>query len=189
MKTVIKPRHLLSLPALALAYAVFLVWWLNRDEGQSRRVANAFPDAANQARTKPAAMPLPAASGRSGRSGDPEKNATTGRLQSVAAGTGRRNFIPAQPVQSSEFSAFKPVLYTEGQPFYEGEPVTAYAGNGVMAQFIDRMKTALPTVQAESIIQAFPCAARMPSQNAPPGFTGQSHFAIHECLLCQKIAG
>ncbi len=124
MKIAIKPSHLISLPALALAYAVFLIWWLNRDEGQSRLVANAFPDTVNQAETKPAAMLLADASRRPA-SDDSEKNAAVTDRRYKAA-----NALSAQPVQPSELYAFKPVLYTEGQPFYEGEPVTAYVRVG-----------------------------------------------------------
>ncbi len=124
MKTTVKPRHLI-IPALALAYAGFLIGWLNRGDAKRSVVSRSTGEAA----AKPASALLAGGTG-AGKSGSAGNNAMKNEpgidRRHNKVGTAAR----AEPVQSAELPRFKPVLYTEGQPFYEGEPVTAYVRVG-----------------------------------------------------------
>lgn len=118
-----KSRHFI-IPTLALAYAAFLVWWLNR--GEEERTADSRPGAETAATSVPALLADRKGSGKiGGASGKDSK--VTARRDSTNDGTTR---APAKPVQAGELTAFEPVRYTEGQPLYEGEPVMAYVRVG-----------------------------------------------------------
>ncbi len=121
MKASVKPSRLI-VPALALAYAAFLVWWLNRDAGLESAASQGQPE-------RVSALPVPVQpasleGGTSSQSGVGEDGV---RASSQGVAKAR---LSARPVQSSELSAFKPVLYSEGQPHYAGELATAYVRVG-----------------------------------------------------------
>ena len=131
MTTTHKPSSLI-ISAFALAYAIFLIWWLNRPEGQPPLTINGSQNSASFAETKPAALLLPTASGRavSGAASGKSAQATDGRSSQAGA----RESLFTNPVRPNEMPSFKPILYTEGQPHYDGEPVTAYVRVGSTRQ-------------------------------------------------------
>ncbi len=126
MKSANTSRHWISVTALALAYAVFLIWWLNRKEERAPQRTGESPVAANASGGKTAPAPLQIGTGQTTQSGSPDKKSATVTDRRYSAGGAAR----AEPVLPGEVSRFEPVLYSEGQPYYEGEPVTAYVRVG-----------------------------------------------------------
>jgi hypothetical protein len=118
------------IPLLALSFGIYMLWHLTA--GGEKPDLSAAPVGGTQVGSNQRAAVAEAGGSTRAVSGQgAEKQAVPEAKQLQAGKKARaRAIIKADPVRADELASFEPVRYSEGQPHYAGEPVTAYVRVG-----------------------------------------------------------